>query len=824
MRLNHLSILFFGLIVALFLASCNQESSVVEQATAVSPSTTVAIAQETPAPTAVPPTATPPPAASVATEAVAVPAPAEPESTVTPEESVGTLQPLTDPMPAAPLAVRLTPVADGFTAPVAMVAPNDESRRLFVADQTGLIYIVTIRPRVLEEPFLDISERLISLLPENETRGLLGLALHPNYAENGRFFVHYSAPLRPDGPEGWDHTSQIAEFTAVRPISDLANPDSERLILQIDQPMPIHNGGQIAFGPDGYLYISLGDGGVSENAQDTSTLLGSILRIDVDAADAPYAIPADNPFVGHPGLDEIFAYGFRNPAHITFDSQGRLLVTDSGQASWQEVNTVVAGGNYGWPLLDGGECTDQAEVGLQLAGPLPAGSSSANCGLGESVPLATPVVVYAQNNMPDGLGTAVVGGAIYRGRAIPTFQEHYIFGNSGQSPEEAGGRLFIAPPPLTEQTSWDVQELVILDGENGRLTDYLRAIAYDVAGEIYLLTSQQPGPTGRSGALYRLGPEIMAKPQLVEDAADYFPLPQQYARIFERVPVYRTAEDAAANNPFGTHGEGHTWVTVFEEVELNGRKFRRVFWDWGTYAWVESKALHFTSPMSRLQGLQLEPGALTVQQLAMAYRPVWVRSEPGVMVDETIAGYLEPWDLITIYEETEVDGDIWYRLGPDQWVNWDYVRLFYETERPAEIGPDDKWVHINLSEQTVVAYEGDTAVYASLAATGRRAYPTFTGLYRIYAKLRVGPMRWQDSIPPYSLANVPWIMYFNQDQALHGSYWHDLFGSVRSAGCVNLSPHDANWFFNWADPFFEEGARIADATDENPGTWVFVEE
>ncbi len=823
MRSIRLTFFLVGLSLVLLLAACAQAPQVAEQATAVPPAAPTHT-EESPSPTAVPATATPETAALV--EPTAVPATATPEPeptpTATPEETAVALQPLVEPLPTGPLAIRLTPVVQGFIAPIALADPADETGRLLVADQTGLIYVVTIRPRILDEPFLDLRSRLVTLESSGEARGLLGLALHPDYAENGRFFVHYSAPLRPDGPDGWDHTSHIAEFRAIKPTSDTADPNSERIILQVDHPQSIHNGGQIAFGPDGYLYVSLGDGGVADNAQDTSTLLGKILRLDVDNPDAPYAIPPDNPFVGQSGLDEIFAYGFRNPAHLAFDTQGRLLVSDSGEALWQEMNVVAAGSNYGWPLQDGGQCVAQL-ASPQLAGELPTSVAAAYCdGLDDDL-LRQPVITYANRSLPDGLGTTVVGGSVYQGRSMPTFRDYYIFGDLGESPE-AGGRLFAAKASQSDQISWDVEELTVWGQENGRLPYYLRAIGQDKAGEIYLLTSAQPGLTGRSGSLYRLAPEIITESRLVEDATEFLPLPQRYARMFDSVPVYRSPDDIAANNPFTTHGGGHVWVTVYEAAEINGRIYRRIFWDWLIYGWVEERALSFTSPMSRLQGLELQPDSLTRQQLAMAYRPVWVRSEPGTLDDDTIAGYLDPWDLITIYEEREVDGELWYRLGPDQWVHWDYVRLFYEAERPEGVAPGEKWIHVNVTEQTVIAYEGDTPVYASLTATGRRAYPTFTGLYRIYAKVRAGPMRWEDSTPPYNLANVPWIMYFNQDQALHASYWHDLFGSVRSAGCVNLSPHDAYWLFHWATPIYEDGAKVVNSTDENPGTWVFVSE
>ncbi|MEE8352932.1 MAG: PQQ-dependent sugar dehydrogenase, partial [Dehalococcoidales bacterium] len=209
-----------------------------------------------------------------------------------------------EPAAEVPAAVRLDVVADGFAAPVALVAAADGSGRLFVVDQIGVISVLTTDGRVLDEPFLDIRDRLIDLNASYDERGLLGMAPHPDFASNGRFFVYYSAPLRPGAPDGWDHTSRVSEFTVSAASPDVADPVSERTILEVDQPQPNHNAGQLAFGPAGYLHIALGDGGRSGdtgrghppagNGQDTSTLLGSILRIDIDGGD-PYAIPADNP-------------------------------------------------------------------------------------------------------------------------------------------------------------------------------------------------------------------------------------------------------------------------------------------------------------------------------------------------------------------------------------------------------------------------------------------------------------------------------------------------------------------------------------------------
>jgi glucose/arabinose dehydrogenase len=211
-----------------------------------------------------------------------------------------------------PRPIDLELVAEGFTAPVRVVAAPDGSGRLFMVDQTGQIWIIAHDGTLLQEPFLDITDRLVELRQGCDERGLLGLDSHPAYGQNGRFFVYYSAPLREGAPQDFDHTSRISEFRVSSQNPDRADPGSERIILEIDQPQSNHNGGTLLFGPeDGFLYISLGDGGAANdaapghvddwyefneggNGQDvTQNLLGSILRIDVNTG-APYAIPQDN--------------------------------------------------------------------------------------------------------------------------------------------------------------------------------------------------------------------------------------------------------------------------------------------------------------------------------------------------------------------------------------------------------------------------------------------------------------------------------------------------------------------------------------------------
>jgi glucose/arabinose dehydrogenase len=365
------------------------------------------------------------------------------------------------PVPAGG-TVGLEQVADGFTAPVWAGEPDDGSGRLFVVDQVGLVRIIGPDGTSLDEPFLDVRDRLVTLRPGFDERGLLGLAFHPDFADNGTFYVYYSAPLQPGGPEGWDHTSHISEFQVSPADPDQADPDSERILLQVDQPQFNHNAGDLAFGPDGFLYIALGDGGGANdvgvghteelgNGQDPTNLLGSILRIDVDGEE-PYQIPDDNPFIGTIARDETFAYGFRNPYRFTFDPAGEhgLLAADAGQALWEEVSIVEAGGNYGWNIKEGTHCFDPQNMGQPPAACPDTGPR------GE--PLIDPVIEYPNTGPREGvdfvaihghdehIGTSVIGGHVYRGNAIPELQGKFVFGDWTANRDMAAGALFVAAP------------------------------------------------------------------------------------------------------------------------------------------------------------------------------------------------------------------------------------------------------------------------------------------------------------------------------------------------------------------------------------------
>jgi glucose/arabinose dehydrogenase len=411
--------------------------------------------------------------------------------------------------------VELVPIADGLTAPVDLTQPDDGTGRLFVVDQTGLIRIIGLDGALLPDPFLDLRSRMTTIRQTFDERGLLGLAFHPEYASNGRFFVHYSGPLRDEAVQTFDHTTVISEFVVSSTDPERADHDSERVILRVDQPQFNHNGGAVAFGPDGYLYVSLGDGGgggdtgpghvedwyeanEGGNAQAVDqNLLGGILRIDVDGAE-PYAVPDDNPFVGHPGLDEIYAFGLRNPYRISFDlsGTGELFVADAGQDLWEGIYLVEAGGNYGWNVREGTYCFDTANRRV-----VPAACPHEDP---DGRPLTAPVIEYPHIRQPDGLGVVVVGGHVYRGSDIPQLSGRYIFGDWSSSFGSPGGRVF-AVTDRHEDSRWGFNELRFSNMPDGRLGRYVLGFGRDLAGEVYLLTSQMGSPTGSTGAVHRLG-------------------------------------------------------------------------------------------------------------------------------------------------------------------------------------------------------------------------------------------------------------------------------------------------------------------------------
>ena len=396
--------------------------------------------------------------------------------------------------------VGLELIAEGFTSPVALIPSNDGSHRLFVVDQTGLICVLFNGER-LETPFLDLRERVVKLNSLYDERGLLGLAFHPDFAANGKFYVSYSAPLRAGvSPDEWDHTTYISEFTVSAEDPNLADPDSERVLLAMDKPGYNYEAGHLAFGRDGYLYIATGDSvrdpamESGKYAQDTASLLGKILRIDVNGTSDTgqnYLIPADNPFVSGEGLPEIFAYGFRNPYRFSFDisdsGKTRLFVADVGQAMMEEVDLVKPGGNYGWPIREGTTCFNAQNWS----------QPHENC---PTIGFSDPILSYAHQ----GDLSAIIGGPVYRGEAIPELAGGYIFGDWGRG----NGHLFVAYPPTLGLGSWKITEIQTEVSGNQAEIGQLLGIGQDENGELYLLTKAPGvGAIGNSGSIYKMIPK-----------------------------------------------------------------------------------------------------------------------------------------------------------------------------------------------------------------------------------------------------------------------------------------------------------------------------
>jgi glucose/arabinose dehydrogenase len=414
----------------------------------------------------------------------------------------------------SPVAIGVRKVVTGLVSPVQLVHAPGKNGRRFVVDQVGLIWGLNRAGDLMRHPFLDITSKITPLDPGYDERGLLGLAFHPDFALNNRFFIFYTAPPRPTAPERWDNTVTIAQYRT-GPKQIHADPASERIILQMDHPQFNHIGGTVAFGPDGYLYISVGDGGggnddefghvadwyaanAGGNGQDIKqNLLGSILRIDVDRSYArPYAIPKDNPFVGHAGLDEIWAYGFRNPYRFSFDMGGShaLLSQDAGQELWEEVSRVVRRGNYGWNVKEGTHCfnTDNPNV------------SRPNCPsmdptTGER--LRDPVIEFANSGQPGGLSYTVVGGHVYRGNDVPKLFGRYVYGGATSSFTAPRGRIFAS---ARSRGLWAIRELLINGAD--RLGYFVKGFGQDRRGEVYVMASKILGPSGTTGTVLRIVP------------------------------------------------------------------------------------------------------------------------------------------------------------------------------------------------------------------------------------------------------------------------------------------------------------------------------
>jgi glucose/arabinose dehydrogenase len=409
--------------------------------------------------------------------------------------------------------ISLETVASGLTAPnwgTAVPGCPDLANRLVVTDQTGIVWAIDL-PTGEKTVLLDVSTLLIELGVDGpgtfDERGLLGLAFHPDFAENGRLYTYTSEPV--DGaadfstmPAGTlaNHQSLVREWQVPEPCvaESVADPASTRAVLRIDEPQFNHNAGAMVFGPeDGLLYISLGDGGGADdqgighsevgNGQDPSNILGSIIRIDplgTDSANGQYGIPADNPFVGQEGMvAEIFAYGFRNPFRFSFDSTtGDMYIADVGQNDIEEISLGEAGGNFGWNVKEGTFCFDPNadEPGFAY-----------ECTEeDDTTGLIDPIAEYDHSD-----GIAVVGGFVYRGVGVPPLHGKYVFGDYSL-PDIMSGRLFyLAPGP-------EIREFDL--GEGQVLGMSVLGFGQDSAGELYVLANTTGTPSGDTGVVMRI--------------------------------------------------------------------------------------------------------------------------------------------------------------------------------------------------------------------------------------------------------------------------------------------------------------------------------
>ncbi len=429
--------------------------------------------------------------------------------------------PIPGPIPLSSHTVRLVTVADGMVAPNWAAPAPGIAGRLFVVDQIGTVWNVNLATGA-KSVFLDLSSRMIPLgifgQGTYDERGFLGLAFHPNYATNGLLYTYTSEPFDANNPadfstmpQGTDpnHVSAIVEWHVANPSNPKAtvDPNSARVLMRIDQPQFNHNGGCMNFGPDGMLYIALGDGGNADdqdtgtdpfgvrvkghgctgNGQNINTILGGMVRIDPtgnNSANGQYGIPADNPFVNANGVDELYAYGMRNPFRFSFDSAtGAMYVADVGQNDVEEINIVESGRNYGWNLREGSFrfVRNGARSGYAAT---PDGMIDPG--------LTDPIAEYDHDE-----GIAIQGGFVYRGSAMPALDGAYIFAEFGQQFNN-DGRLFHL------DANNGIQEFRIAGG--GEVDFFILGMGQDASGEVYALANNTGIPDGTTGKLVRLAP------------------------------------------------------------------------------------------------------------------------------------------------------------------------------------------------------------------------------------------------------------------------------------------------------------------------------
>ena len=371
----------------------------------------------------------------------------------------------------ADMTLGLAKAIDNMEALTDMVFPDNGD--IWVTEQTGKIWAIKNGAKG-NEPLLDLSSKMVKLHNGYEEKGLLGITLHPDFKNNKKFYTYYS---RPSEEKGSDHTGVLAEYKL--PESGVIDPNSGRIILTVEEPQGNHNGGCIKFGPDGYLYVSLGDGGGQHdehgtigNGQNKNTLLGKILRIDVNT-DNGYKVPADNPFVGKADTrPEIWAYGLRNPYRFSFDQKtGQLFAGDVGQDLWEEVDIITKGANYGWRIMEGTHCHNDKNT------------PDESC---DTSGITMPITEYSHKE-----GISVIGGYVYHGKQIPELDSKYVFAD-WTGPvfflEKAGGK-------------WERKKIVF---KNIPPDLKITGINEDTDGELYLLTNPDTGLGSDKCVIYKI--------------------------------------------------------------------------------------------------------------------------------------------------------------------------------------------------------------------------------------------------------------------------------------------------------------------------------
>ncbi|XP_037602738.1 HHIP-like protein 2 [Sebastes umbrosus] len=406
--------------------------------------------------------------------------------------------------PKGCLQVCLTEVANNLRNPVLMLHSGDGTHRMFIAEQVGFVWVYLRDGSRLEQPFLDMTGEVMTTPWLGDERGFLGMAFHPKYRDNGRFFIYYSIQFNSKLEK-----VRVSEMKVSAYDMNTADPYSERAILEIEEPAANHNGGQLLFGLDGYLYIFTGDGGKAGdpfgkygNAQNKSALLGKVLRIDVDGGDPAgkqYRIPSDNPFLRDPeARPEVYAYGVRNMWRCSVDrgdpasryGRGRIFCGDVGQNRYEEIDIIVKGGNYGWRAKEGFECYD-----IKLCH---------NSSLDDIL----PIFAYSHH-----VGKSVTGGYVYRGCESPNLNGLYIFGDF------MSGRIMALEE---EKTTGIWKERSLCMGETKTCSfpglinhhhKYIISFAEDEAGELYFLATSYPSAMSPHGTVFKfMDPSRRAPP------------------------------------------------------------------------------------------------------------------------------------------------------------------------------------------------------------------------------------------------------------------------------------------------------------------------